>query len=390
LVSGVARTGPWQGRRRASDRPSDTTLAEQSESDHERDRAGAPPLKNPAPRRYRRLRPGDRVAVVAPSGPVDPARLEAGRAVLRRLGLKVAVGAHVLDRTPLGDAGTGGDAAPAREAGRDWQRVAGTDADRAADLTAAWCDPGVRAVLIARGGYGATRVLEHLDWERLAAAAEGTAPKILHGSSDVTAFHVAFGARMGITTSFGPMPAGELLAEGTDGGHGDADGHRRTLEHFRAALFGPRSPAEAAAATKIHGDRVLRPGAAEGLLTGGTLRLLVTLLGTPYAPPPATGGIVFLEDVSEAPYQIDRMLTQLLQAGWFDGAAGIALGSWHGCGDPAEIDAVLAGRLGPLGVPILAGLPVGHGPRQLTLELGAPYRLDTHARTLAAQPGGMR
>jgi muramoyltetrapeptide carboxypeptidase len=147
---------------------------------------------------------------------------------------------------------------------------------------------------------------------------------------------------------------------------------------------------EGPAGREVTGTRALRPGAAEGLLTGGTLSLLVALLGTPYAPPPAAGRIVFLEDVAEAPYRIDRMLTQLLQAGWFDGAAGIALGTWRGCGDPAEIDAVLAGRLGPLGVPILAGLPVGHGPRQLTLELGAPYRLDTHARTLDAQPGGMR
>jgi muramoyltetrapeptide carboxypeptidase LdcA involved in peptidoglycan recycling len=383
-VSGVTRTGARSGRRGASDRPSDTTPAEKPESDHDRGRAA------PEPRRHGRLRPGDRVAVVAPSGPVDPARLEAGCGVLRGLGLKVTVGAHVLDRAALGDAGRRPREEGHAEPGERWHRLAGGDADRAADLMDAWCDPEVRAVLCARGGYGATRVLDHLDWDRLAAASAGTAPKILHGSSDVTAFHVAFGERLGITTSFGPMAASELFAEGTDGGHGDTGGHRDTLEHFRAALFGPQRGPEAATATKIPGTRALRPGTAEGLLTGGTLKLLVTLLGTPYAPPPATGKIVFLEDVAEAPYMIDRMLTQLLQAGWFAGAAGFALGTWHDCGDPAEVDAVLAGRLGPLGVPILAGLPVGHGPRQLTLELGAPYRLDTHARALAAQPGGMR
>src|SRR5690606_32186578 len=151
--------------------------------------------------RYGRLRPGDRVAVVAPSGPAAPSRLEIGCAVLRDLGLDPVVGKHALDRVNLGEPG------PVRDG---WHRLAGSDADRAADLQAAWCDPDVRAVLCARGGYGATRVLDHLDWDALEAATgtSGRGPKILHGSSDITALHVAFGARLGITTSFGPMPAG--------------------------------------------------------------------------------------------------------------------------------------------------------------------------------------
>ncbi|MFA1537429.1 S66 peptidase family protein [Actinomadura monticuli] len=330
-------------------------------------------------RRYRRLRPGDRVAVIAPSGPAEPARLEAGLAALRDLGLDAVVGKHALDRVNLGAPG------PVRD---DWHRLAGSDPDRAADLQSAWCDPRVRAVVCARGGYGATRVLDHLDWDALGAAADAPAgPKILHGSSDITALHTAFGTRLGVTTSFGPMPAG-LLAEDEPGG--------ATLACLRAALFG--------GPVTLPGTRVLRPGRAEGPLTGGTLSLLTALLGTPYAPPPAAGRVVFLEDVTEAPYRIDRMLVQLLQAGWFDGAAGVALGSWHDCGDPAELDAVFAARLGPLGVPLLAGVPAGHGPRQLTLELGAPAVLiaspdpaDPHpavpepgALTLEAPSGGAR
>ncbi|WP_395106312.1 LD-carboxypeptidase [Actinomadura sp. SCN-SB] len=384
-MSGVSRTGRRPGRRGASDRPLDSGAGGLSETDPDR------------PRRFGRLAPGDRVAVVAPSGPVDPVRLEKGCGILRELGLRVTVAEHALADTLLADAGLTdagqAEAGPSAEAGaarEGRQRIAGADADRAADLTAAWCDPGVRAVLCARGGYGATRVLDHLDWDRLAAPPGGTAPKILHGSSDITALHMAFGRRLGVTTSFGPMVASELFTEGTDGGTADDDWHRRSLEHFRAVLFGSASAADGRTGTEITGTRVLREGTAEGPLTGGTLSLLAALTGTPYAPPPATGRIVFLEDVAEAPYRVDRMLTQLLQAGWFDGAAGIALGAWPGCGDPAELDAVFAGRLGPLGVPILAGLPVGHGPRQLTLELGAPYRLDTHARTLDAQPGGVR
>ncbi|RKS73335.1 muramoyltetrapeptide carboxypeptidase [Actinomadura pelletieri DSM 43383] len=336
-------------------------------------------------RRYGRLRPGDRVAVVAPSGPVDPVRLEAGCAVLRRVGLDPAVGKHTLDLVNLGSLGT---------VRNDWHRLAGSDTDRAADLQEAWCDPEIRAVVCARGGYGATRVLDHLDWAALADATEasvasGRGPKILHGSSDITALHAAFGARLGVTTSFGPMPAG-VIADLAPAVSQDMPDER--LEGLRAALFGDP--------VVLPGTRALRPGRAEGPLTGGTLSLLTALLGTPYAPPPAAGRVVFLEDVTEAPYRIDRMLVQLLQAGWFDGAAGIALGSWHDCGDPAELDSVLTARLGPLGVPILAGVPAGHGPRQHTLELGAPALLDTGslelgvpdvgALTLPALPGGAR
>ncbi|RFU38496.1 LD-carboxypeptidase [Actinomadura logoneensis] len=312
------------------------------------------------PRRHVKLRPGDRVAVVAPSGPVDRDRLEAGCAVLRGLGLDVVLGKHVLDRVNL-------DHGPAvRE---DRHRLAGTDADRAADLTDAWCDPSVRAVLCARGGYGATRLLDHLDWAALAAGS-GPEPKILHGSSDITALHVAFGARLGVTTSFGPMAAAQIVAAPA----ADEDGEG-AVAGLRAALFGSGT-------IEAPGTTVVRDGRAEGPLTGGTLSLLTALLGTPHAPPPAAGRIVFLEDVAEEPYRLDRMLTQLLQSGWLDGAAGIALGSFHDCGDPAEAGAVVAARLAPMGVPVLAGLPAGHGPRQLTLELGAPAVLDTGARHL--------
>ncbi|TDC49573.1 hypothetical protein E1281_23085, partial [Actinomadura sp. KC345] len=150
---------------------------------------------------------------------------------------------------------------------------------------------------------------------------------------------------------------------------------RRAGDGLRAALFGGD--------VALPGTHALRPGRAEGPLTGGTLSLLTALLGTPYAPPPAAGRIVFLEDVTEAPYRIDRMLVQLAQAGWLDGAAGFALGSWRDCGDPAELDAVFSARLGPLGVPVVAGVPAGHGPHQRTLELGAPAVLDT-----TALPGG--
>lgn len=333
-------------------------------------------MRDPGGGRPSALHAGDRVAVVAPSGPVDPDHLERGCAVLRGLGFDVTVGAHVLDRadpaaTPRrtdpavaaggtgranGAAGAAHRAAPVLPAGAGLSYLAGADTDRAADLQQAWCDPSVAAVFCARGGYGAARVLDHLDWAALARAT----PKILHGSSDVTALHAAFGRRLGVTTSFGPMAATSL--PGAD---------HETLDHLRAALSGAPAP--------VPGAYALRGGRAAGALTGGNLALLTSLLGTPYAPEAATGRIAFLEDVTEAPYRVDRMLTQLLQAGWFDGVAGVALGTWIDCGDLAD---VLTDRLAPLGVPILAGLPVGHGPRQLTIRLGAPALLDADAFVL--------
>ncbi|GAA3151814.1 LD-carboxypeptidase [Planomonospora alba] len=278
------------------------------------------------------------MAVVAPSGPVDPALLARGTAVLEGLGLKAVTGAHVLDRD---------------------RYLAGSDADRAADLQRAWCDPAVAAVLCARGGYGAMRILDLLDWEAMRAAG----PKLLLGSSDVTALHRAVAVRLGTASWFGPMAACAVLA-------GPGGPEPRTLAHLTAALFGDAPP--------VTGDRVIAGGTAAGPITGGNLSLLAALCGTPYRLR-AEGAIVLLEDVGEAPYRIDRMLTQLLRSGALDGAAGFALGSWTGCGDPFP---VLEERLAPLGVPVIAGLPVGHGTPQLSVPMGALGGIDAESCSL--------
>jgi muramoyltetrapeptide carboxypeptidase len=285
------------------------------------------------------------VALVAPSGPADPVRLERGTAVLRGLGLEVKRGAGVLDRQGY---------------------LAGPDATRAADLQQAWCDPEVAAVMCVRGGYGATRLLDLLDWEAMAEAE----PKILLGSSDITALHRAFASRLGVATLFGPMPACATIS--------DPEGPQpETFAHLRAALF------EGAVPDPVVGDRVVVAGSGDGRVeapvTGGNLSLLAALCGTPYELR-AEGRIVLLEDVTEEPYRIDRMLTQLLQAGCFDGAAGFVLGSWIDCGDPLP---VLAERLSPLGVPIIAGLPIGHGSPQFSVWLEADGVIDTELCSLA-------
>jgi muramoyltetrapeptide carboxypeptidase len=287
-----------------------------------------------------RLRPGDRVAVVAPSGPVDPVRLARGRQILAELGLDVVVMPRVLNRRGY---------------------LAGSDAGRAADLQEAWCDPDIRAVICARGGYGATRLLGLLDWAVMGAAR----PKILLGSSDITALHQAFAVRLGVASCFGPMPACQTL--------GDAGGADTvSLAHLRSSLFELETPAPVA------GDQVIVPGHAEGPLTGGNLSLLAALCGTPYAMR-GKGHIVLLEDIGEEPYRIDRMLTQLLQAGCLNDAMGIVLGSWERCGDPMG---VLIERLAPLEVPMIAGVPIGHGTPQFTAWMGADAVIDTESCSL--------
>ncbi|MEU7940774.1 S66 peptidase family protein [Microbispora bryophytorum] len=290
----------------------------------------------------RRLRPGDTVALVAPAGPVDPVRLERGTEVLSGLGLRVVHGASILAREGY---------------------LAGPDAARAADLQDAWCDPGVAAVICARGGYGTTRLLGLLDWDAMVAAG----PKILLGSSDITALHRAFADRLGLATLFGPMPAGATIS--------DPEGPEPvTFAHLREALFEGGTPAA------VTGDRVIVPGRAEGRLTGGNLALLAALCGTPYALR-ARDRIVLLEDVTEEPYRIDRMVTQLLQAGCLDGAAGIVLGSWVDCGDPLP---VLTELLAPLGVPVVAGLPVGHGTPQMAMWLETNVAIVTESCSVAS------
>ena len=281
------------------------------------------------------------MVVVAPSGPVDRASLDRGVGWLRSLGLEVECGAHV---------GVLGRAAE--------PYLAGTDADRAADFAAAWSDPGVRAVLCARGGYGAGRLLEALD---LAALARREDPPWLVGSSDVTALHTALREHLGVTTVFGPMIASDVL------GGEEPDVDSRT--HLAGVLFGTDP---AALPPVLPAGRVLVRGDARGRLVGGTLSLLAAAVGTPWAGS-GDGAIVLLEDVDEAAYRLDRMLTQLLQSGWFAGVRGVVLGSWERCGPDAE--ATVLARLRRLGVPVLAGVPVGHGRPQLSVVLGAEATL---------------
>ncbi|MFI9007656.1 LD-carboxypeptidase [Actinosynnema sp. NPDC053489] len=273
------------------------------------------------------LRPGDRVTVVSPAGPCPPDLLDAGVARLREWGLDVRPDPHVLDTHPT------------------LPYLAGTDADRARSFERAWLDPATAGVLCARGGYGSLRMVDLVDWTAVAAR-----PKVFVGSSDTTVLHERLWAH-GVPTWFGPMVATRAFVE-------DA----RARERLRAALF---------TGVTSYGGVGLVPGVARGVAVGGNLSLV-------QAPPPP-GAVVLLEDVDEEPYRLDRMLTGLLRTGWFAGVAGLVLGSWTNCGDPA---AVLADRLGGLGVPIVSDVAFGHCPGQLTVPLGVPVEVDGGAGTV--------
>ncbi|MET7378643.1 LD-carboxypeptidase [Streptomyces sp. NPDC005526] len=299
-----------------------------------------------------RLAPGARVAVVAPSGPVPEERLQAGLDVLRGWDLDPVVAPHVLDRD-----GT-------------FAYLAGTDADRAADLQSAWCDPSVDAVLCARGGYGAQRTVDLLDWEAMRAAG----PKVFVGFSDITALHEAFATRLGLVTLHGPMAAGIDFIK-----------NARAQEHLRATLFAPES-----VRTLLSDGAALVPGRARGVTLGGCLSLLAAELGTPHARPSADGGLLCLEDVGEETYRLDRYLTQLLRAGWLDGVRGVLLGSWTGCEDAGRVRALLADRLGGLGVPVAEEFGFGHCDGAWTVPFGVAAELDADRGTLTLDEPALR
>jgi muramoyltetrapeptide carboxypeptidase len=287
---------------------------------------------------------------VAPAGPVEPARLDAGLEVLRSWGLDVQVGAH------------------ARDTHERFGYLASDDAARAEDFMRAWCDPAVQAVFCARGGYGVQRMVDLLDWESLAAAG----PKALVGFSDVTALHQAFGARLGLSTIHGPVVTS--LGAGDD----------VSKEHLRSLLLEPVPGTSLTPA----GALALVPGRAEGVLVGGNLALLSSEVGTRNSLR-AAESIAVLEEIGEEVYRVDRMLTQLLRTGWFDEVRGIVLGAFTDCASPEALQELVGDRLAPLGVPLLWGAPIGHEPRNLAFAFGVPAILDATAGSLVMREAAL-
>ena len=232
--------------------------------------------------------------------------------------------------------------------------LAADDAQRLADLHAALADPEVDALLALRGGYGCLRLLPGLDRGLLKSAA-----KPLIGYSDITSLHAVW-TQLGLPAWHAPMPASDWLQ---DGGWADAERLSTALQRGVQAGDSLQAPAPHA---------LNRPGIASGRLLGGNLAVLASCLGTP-AMPDLAGCILFLEEVGEEPYRVDRYLAQLRHAGQLDRVAGLLLGSFT---EADSCDAVLADHLHRIGCPLLAGWPSGHGQPNHPLPLGLRVELD--------------
>ncbi|WP_162459166.1 S66 peptidase family protein [Desulfosarcina ovata] len=285
------------------------------------------------------LKPGDTFGIAAPASPFDKEAFEAGSQVLRAMGFKLVVPPDIFDRDGY---------------------LAGTDRRRADQLMRLFSDPGIDGIISARGGYGAMRILTLLD-----AAVIARTPKPFVGFSDITVLLDFLTRRCGMVAFHGPTV--------TTLGHGDPATHERFLSALttRAPIRLPAEP-----------PRVLSPGRASGRFCCGNLTLFCHLLGTPFQPD-FNAAILLVEDRGEAPYRIDRMLTQMRLAGCFDNLAGLALGTFSQCGSNTEVDRIVTDRLGDLDIPILGGFPVGHEGTNTTLPVGIAAVLDTASGTLA-------
>jgi muramoyltetrapeptide carboxypeptidase len=304
-----------------------------------------------APRKPPRLRLGDTVGVVAPASAVgSDDGLDRAEWWIRGMGLVPRFGAHAGDRHGY---------------------LAGTDADRAADINAMYADPEVRAVFAVRGGWGAARILPLLDWDAIR-----NRPKLLIGYSDVTALHLAFAGRAGYAT--------------IHGGNASSSWQKQSWESLWRLAFAGEAPVLGGAQTEAETGRIgrtIRGGTARGRLLGGNLTILSTLMGTGWLPE-MDGAILFVEDTNEAEYRIDRMLQQLRLAGVLGRLNGVIFGQCTSCRTDAPdyagftLDQVIDQYLGPLGIPAFTGGDIGHVANQLSLPSGAEVELDADARTI--------
>ncbi|MCJ8502381.1 S66 peptidase family protein [Desulfatitalea alkaliphila] len=296
-------------------------------------------LSEPSARRKpNALEPGDTIGIVAPASPFSVPDLARGVALLHAMGFATRLSGDLFARQGC---------------------LAGSDALRAAQLHTMFADDAVHAIMCARGGYGGLRLLQSLDYALIAAH-----PKPFIGFSDTTALHQAIRLKTGLVTFHGPMVCS---LEPSDAAAGSA-----LQQMLQAVAMGP---------PRIAGLRTLRPGRGEGILVGGNLSTLCSLIGTPFAQS-YHGCVLFLEDRGERPYRIDRMLVQMKLAGCFEGLAGLVLGSFSDCGAGEEIDAIVRQLFDDRPIPIMTGLAAGHQNPNRTLPLGVTVVLDAGSGTL--------
>jgi muramoyltetrapeptide carboxypeptidase len=314
--------------------------------------------------RPKALRAGDVVGLITPSSYVsDPDRLALAERTARYFGLVPKFGKNVRKRDGY---------------------LGGSVEERLEDLHAMFRDSEVKGVFAIRGGYGAAQLLDRIDYDLIRAH-----PKVFLGYSDITALHLALQKRAGMVTFHGPI----ALARFTP----------YTQTCFRKALFETEplgrvtNPPDSDPLRPAHTLRTVRPGRARGPLIGGNLTLISTTMGTPYEIE-TSGRVVFLEDVDEEPYSIDRMLTQLRLAGKLTSAAGVIFGECQDCRPrdfkPSYESSLSVGEvvdevLGRLHAPVLSGLTIGHTDDQLTLPLGVMAELDADKGELVIEEAGV-
>lgn len=285
------------------------------------------------------LKKGDTIGVAAPSARFDDKRLNQGIQCLKNLGFQVHVPRAIFEEK---------------------RYLAGYDASRAAVVNELFADPGIKGIIAARGGFGAMRMLEFLDWELIQKN-----PKLFMGFSDATALLMALIQHTQLAGIHGP----NLVSL--------ADAGSETISSFYQVITG--LPLD----IRIPQGLCLLPGQAMGKLLGGNMATLAHLIGTPFQPN-FKGAVLFLEDVGEPAYKIDRMLSQMKMAGLFLGVQGVVTGSFDNCENPEYIPQILSEIFD--GLPLLMGLAAGHGDINLSLAMGLDVVLDTSSALLKWNP----
>jgi muramoyltetrapeptide carboxypeptidase len=285
-----------------------------------------------------RLKEGDRIGILAPAGPVLQAEIQRGLNFLESRGFEPVCSPHLFDREGY---------------------LAGEDKARLKDLHAMFRDRTIKAVLCARGGYGTHRILQNLDYPLLSRN-----PKIFVGYSDITALLIALFKKSGIITIHGPMLRDLLKGEGRN-----------------ATLLIKLMTSDELVTVNFPSGTAVKKGRAEGVVLGGNLSLICHLIGTPFLPA-FKGKLLFLEERGEPLYRIDRMLTHLLLTGELEKCAGLMVGTFEECEDPASVIDLVRERCSKLRMPILTGFPVGHGMENVPLPIGARAVLDTGTMSL--------
>ncbi|MEO6260385.1 MAG: LD-carboxypeptidase [Thermoanaerobaculia bacterium] len=291
------------------------------------------------------------IAVLAASSPSDLVRIEGAVGRLELRGIRVTVADNVGSRGALG-------------------YLAGDDPERLAELNRFLRSDDYDAYLFARGGYGAMRILDGIDYDAIARN-----PRPLVGFSDVTALHQAIAVRAGVASFHGPM----LNLDFYDG-----------LSPEHDAWFWSMLRGESPLSYPFSAEQILAEGEAEGVLFGGCLSLTTSLIGTPYDFW-IDDGIWFFEDVDEPVYRVDRMLTHLRLSGRLSSLRGVLIGKLKGCGGEAEMLALLQQFFGSNHIPVIRDLPFGHHGNNLLMPIGAPVHISTSSRSLTiTQPAVQR